>query len=297
MIVVLEGIDKTGKTTLAKALEAKGFTYMRCSQPTGDPYLEYMGILKACEAKTLVVLDRFCYGELVYGPLYRGVSKLSPTQLRNLELKLLALDGRLVYCHDTKEAIAGRFVTDGETFAKAELLPQMLERYAAVVKASILPVTKHQLGVCDLTKPALLAGLVSFNGLTRPYLPDMVGNQQHPRLILVGERRNAKLVPEYQDYRQPFDFGLSSQWLFAELERAAWPLSRTLILNSDNPKLAELQRFEYAAVVALGKVAAQRLYAAGIKHVAVGHPAYERRFHPKQHRLAKRFTRLRELYQ
>ena len=78
-VIILEGENKTGKTTLANFLKDKyGFKYVKCSQPKRDPYVEYIEIIKKIARSTSdVVIDRFIYGEFVYGPLYRGKSALT----------------------------------------------------------------------------------------------------------------------------------------------------------------------------------------------------------------------------
>ena len=52
-VIILEGENKTGKTTLANFLKDKyGFKYVKCSQPKRDPYVEYIEIIKKIARST-----------------------------------------------------------------------------------------------------------------------------------------------------------------------------------------------------------------------------------------------------
>lgn len=317
MIIILEGENKTGKTTLAKYIsDCYDFDVIKCSQPKGDPYVEYMKILKSIEKSGRnTVIDRFVYGEFVYGPLYRGKSSLTKTQLRNIELKALSLNAHLIYCHDTPANIEARFEAEGEEFAKPQLIKKTLELFDGVIHDAILPKTYHQMQ----TKNDLTSHIDVFEGLDMTgtvvtlsvkkrrdrkntvlldhlinrlgyfdqfkHLKTAVGDQNDPMLVIVGEQPNLKLKPEYKRFRQAFDFGVSAEYLFGELMRAHIPVGRVMIMNSDSKELKDIN--EYFPVVALGRVASKRLDKLGRKHYALNHPSYERRFHGKKHTIAK----------
>lgn len=168
MVIVCEGENRTGKSTLAKKLVSEhGFTLVKCSAPKkgADVYVEYMKKLK--KIKGNVVFDRFAYGELVYGPIYRGYSQLDKKKLRDIELTLMEHDAILIYCFDTVKNIARRFVEDNETFAKVELIPKTLKLFEKVVSKARIPVIRHQIKVKDLTKGNRLANLINVYGKTK----------------------------------------------------------------------------------------------------------------------------------
>jgi hypothetical protein len=83
-IFVLEGPDGSGKTTLAKELQANGFQYLKCGVPTPEQQCDllryYGGILLNCLVAGDWVIDRLFVGELVYGPVMRGASSLEPEE-------------------------------------------------------------------------------------------------------------------------------------------------------------------------------------------------------------------------
>lgn len=301
-LIILEGENKTGKTTIAKLLTNEHhFKYVKCSQPKGDPYVEYMDLLlKIQRHQDDTVIDRFLYGEFVYGPLYRGKSALTETQRRNIELKTLAVADTvsLIYCVDDAKNIAGRFKTDGEEFADVKKIQKTLDLYEKelVLKEYIFNTYMHQMmAVNDLSRSKNLQIVVDNVNLARPYhFKTAVGNTTEPTFVLVGEQHNDELKTGYQKYAQPFDFGVSAKYLFDELRRAKVSIRDVMLINSDSSELKKLKFFhEHKHVIALGRVADKRLTAHGIIHLTAGHPSYERRFHGKRHHLAKLFNKLK----
>lgn len=80
-VVILEGPDGSGKTTLAKSLVTTGFEYKHEGPPEKDVDMiaHYLRILnESIESPNDVVLDRFWLGERIYGPICRGVDKVGP---------------------------------------------------------------------------------------------------------------------------------------------------------------------------------------------------------------------------
>lgn len=87
MIVVIEGIDRVGKTTLAKKLEEKGFVYLKDEFVIPQLYTDaqrfkdysigkcdsFVAIAKLLQSKgKSVVIDRLHLTEIVYGVCERG---------------------------------------------------------------------------------------------------------------------------------------------------------------------------------------------------------------------------------
>lgn len=73
-LVLLEGLDRTGKSTVAAYFETLGFEKIHMSAPpkgtTADQYLQEMIDLLSSAATKDIVLDRTHYGELVWPQIY-----------------------------------------------------------------------------------------------------------------------------------------------------------------------------------------------------------------------------------
>lgn len=154
MVIVIEGENKTGKSTLSRHIVSLGFKYIKVSQPGPlGAFKEYSDILLELEKGGDFVLDRFYVGEQVYGPIYRGSSSLTGEQIIEIERRLSKINTVMVYCYDSEKNIAKRFLQDGEEFADASKIKETLELFEKEMKKSILPVYRHKMNTkLDLEK-------------------------------------------------------------------------------------------------------------------------------------------------
>ena len=91
-LVLLEGLDRTGKSTVASYFETLGFEKIHLSAPpkgtTSDQYFQDMADLLSSAANKDIVLDRTHYGELVWPEVYGRKSLLDEEMidaLRDIE--------------------------------------------------------------------------------------------------------------------------------------------------------------------------------------------------------------------
>lgn len=119
MIIVIEGPDGVGKTTLINAIrKAWGDTTVTVRQgppPTGISAVEHyvtaaIDLVKAHEKLTLVITDRLHAGELVYGPILRGASRLSTEEYNSITHFLVARGALLVHCTLPEDIMIDRLV-------------------------------------------------------------------------------------------------------------------------------------------------------------------------------------------
>jgi thymidylate kinase len=107
-VVVLEGCDGTGKTSLATTLAAQhGYSVVHSGRTPDDVDLlaRYRSIL-AIPGK--IVLDRSFISELVYGPLQYGRSRLTASDAAQMALLVAARGGVLVHLTGRPQSIVAR---------------------------------------------------------------------------------------------------------------------------------------------------------------------------------------------
>lgn len=87
-LVLLEGLDRTGKSTVAAYFETLGFETIHMSAPpkgtTSDDYVNEMVELLTSAANKDICLDRTHYGELVWPEIYGRKSLLDEDQIEML---------------------------------------------------------------------------------------------------------------------------------------------------------------------------------------------------------------------
>lgn len=129
MLIILEGCDATGKTTLANLLKpVLGAEIVHCTTQTPNTYGFFSNLIYASREKNIIV-DRFCYSQFAYQeeadrPL--AMYKLHPIDeperyvedsweaLRYLEMEMLRSDVKLIYCYTDAGVIAERMIVRGE---------------------------------------------------------------------------------------------------------------------------------------------------------------------------------------
>lgn len=101
-IIILEGPDGSGKTTIASRLRiTRGYAIVKAGPPAPgeDLLVSYMGSLDAAIARsTPTVFDRHWLGECVYGPLLRGVDRLGSAGRAAVEAHIAEAHVEVVVC-------------------------------------------------------------------------------------------------------------------------------------------------------------------------------------------------------
>lgn len=128
MMIVLEGIDGVGKTTLANLLSK---TYnagiVHATRETPNDWAWFNELMDVAKDRNLI-MDRAFWGQFVYqDPKER---KLSWEQLHELERRLSQEDGKLIYVVASEEDILTRLGARAETLSRP--LMELMGRYEAV---------------------------------------------------------------------------------------------------------------------------------------------------------------------
>lgn len=139
-MIILEGLDKTGKTTLANKLKEIGYNVVKCNVPE-NAFNEYM--TKALEADDMTVFDRFHWGETAYGLIKRGKCSLTDKEFKTIEQLLFEKNAIVIYCQASKDFISKKFDEENETFTKKEEIDELKSLFDETRKKSILTVVDY----------------------------------------------------------------------------------------------------------------------------------------------------------
>ena len=108
-IIILEGADGSGKTTLAQRLYYYyGYRTVKTGppDPTKDVTLSYLsGLIDAVCIPGRTVFDRLHIGEAIYGPLLRGVDRMGIDGLMLIEQFIALNDIALIICSPPWEVL------------------------------------------------------------------------------------------------------------------------------------------------------------------------------------------------
>lgn len=139
MLVVLEGVDGAGKTTLAQLLapilDAK---IIHCTKETPNDWDYFSKILDEAQV-TNIIADRFFWGQFVYQPFKER--RLSNFQRAQLERRLHEEGGKLIYVYAFQAVITSRLCLRGEIPALP--VSTLLKNYEDMLLLAECPVIKY----------------------------------------------------------------------------------------------------------------------------------------------------------
>lgn len=126
-LVILEGLDRTGKSSVAASFEAKGYELIHQSAPpkgmNADVFLEEQMQLISQAAHKDIVLDRSYYGELVWPQVYGREPLLSEENLEALREIEESVGTTRILMHDPNvEAHWKRCVDNKEPLTKPQFV-------------------------------------------------------------------------------------------------------------------------------------------------------------------------------
>lgn len=285
-MIIVEGVDKGGKSTLAAKL-AKQYNLQikNFGIPDGDPTLRYEKELKL--VKEPMIYDRFFHGEIPYSIVKKRTRYIFGFELRMLELMLASIPHVVIHVRPSVKTLESRFRANPDPYIHIGEAYKILEEYDHVFEHSISTTylwdgefDPHPNLVTTIEKVISPAAWAYYDKW-REIGWEGIGTLE-PDFLFVGERYN-----EAAPHQVPF-WSKSGKFLMKCLKEAhidprlchftnaVTGLDRTIpekLIKSLSPKV----------IVCLGKVAWEntRLKAAnlGIKAVQVPHPAYFERFH------------------
>lgn len=133
MLIVLEGCDGVGKTTIARNLaQAMNARIIHCTSKTPNDYKFFKSIIDASKYQNIIA-DRFCYGQFIYQS--EEERHLTPAELTQLELDMIEAGAKVIHVHAPVDEVKRRLRWRNE---KTDLpVEEIMDRFIAVFEASL----------------------------------------------------------------------------------------------------------------------------------------------------------------
>jgi hypothetical protein len=282
VFIIIEGADKTGKTTLSNAIiERFGSEYVHFGKPKKHPATEYAEYALSNDGN--LVLDRFYLGELVYGPLLRGKAGIDDVEFATIE-RILRKKQAILIQTTTNSKLANKrlLVSTQNEMVNTEQNIRAARGFTEVGKRSNI---QHHILYDGSSYENLKELLTKLDGLKNEVERDQatiqtvctgIGTSTGKKIVLVGEGVNKKV----SWLGLPFDKGFSSQFLLEALKDAGIDEKLMYLCNADKITAQELEFLTRSKTlfISLGKKADARLNYFDIPHSALPHPQYIKRF-------------------
>ena len=138
MLIVLEGCDGTGKSSIAKLIQAviPDAEIIHCTAETPNDFKFFSKLIDIGQYRN-IILDRGMYGQFVYqSPEDR---KLSHKQLRALELNMIRTGAKVVHVTAMKQTVEDRLNSRSEV--PMHTVSVLLSRFDDLFEKSLMPVS------------------------------------------------------------------------------------------------------------------------------------------------------------
>lgn len=293
MLIILEGPDGAGKTTLARRLtelikdqhSLNEVRYIHAGPPERHPLDEYLHTLTHYRPNAFyhIIIDRWHWGESVYPELLRRPTKLDFPARWAIDAYLKRL-GALVVLVDQFDA---EYITTYAERGEHELLTKLADTktaFAATAALSHLPFLRYNWkdsrtsSLQEITEVAagLAANYRSLNNFVTYCGP------RWPTWLLFGDVRHHTNLVNAAPAFVPFP-ATSGHFLLGSLNDAPQSTIQEVTgwanaCDVDNPTKLWIALGK-PSVAALGRNAHRRLVDLGIPHGVAPHPQFARRFH------------------
>lgn len=154
MIILVDGPDGAGKTTLCKQIhEAIPHSTLRhfgapATPDEADNYWKaYAHHINTCSRDGVAIFDRSWFSDLVYGPIMRNKQEMSYEHADMLSAMVIATGGGMViYCTAPVKTMWSRCKKRGETYIPdIQTLMRISQKYDEVMKDRVkyMPVIRY----------------------------------------------------------------------------------------------------------------------------------------------------------
>ena len=291
-MILLEGPDGAGKSTLAKKLADRihqlhpkdRITILHKGAPSEHPLAEYEGPLFNYRPgqRDHIICDRWHVGERVYPAILQRPSALTPEMFWHIELFLKARGALLVYVTQPLPVLQNRVARDGDDLININQLKGISTWYDEIMRSITMLMPTDITKVNDIISMAqdLDSSYRALNNFTTYIGP------RYPSVLLLGDKRNVPdhLVsvptPAFMPYPSTSgqfllsaftQYGKNPKQVQTELE-----LGLANACDVDDP-VALWHVLGEPKAISLGTQAGTRV--GDFVHRRVDHPQYVRRFH------------------
>lgn len=141
-ILIIEGSDAVGKTTLIEYLRNKiGYSVLKGSsfeivgecKDSDELYDKFLDLLYEAEELDGVIFDRYIYSNSVYASLYKDYTILNYGDRHDLEQMMKYNDVHIIYLYADPNTIKQRLESRGDDYVKSDMIEPILQKYNEVL--------------------------------------------------------------------------------------------------------------------------------------------------------------------
>lgn len=297
MLIIVEGPDGSGKTTLCNELErqlhnevgAKPIIRFEAGPPQQHPLNEYETSLLEIDYRPNgnhhVICDRWHLGEAVYPQLLGRKTRWNIAIARHISLFLRSRGALVVYVESTRDRVAKSIAerSDATSIDRFTLGAwcDVVSRFREQVRLSGLATyeTPSEFNTEEVAREVITSAknIERIKSDLNQFIT-YVG-PRFPKALLFGDQRNRPPLqnsPAFGPYPST-----SGSYLLSHLDVQGFnSIGLANACDVDDP-VAIYETLDKPRVIALGTKAGLRCTKVGIRHVTVEHPQFMRRFHHK----------------